>query len=88
MPSPSPVTIDLPTSLAREVEGVAIISPKRCSTITSLSTRQQDRLEAAGKFPRSIRLGEGRNARKGRLLSDVLDWNRARIAAALNGETA
>ena len=84
----SPSAIDLPTSLAREVEDVAIVSPKRCMAITSLSMRQQDRLEAMGKFPRSIRLGEGRNARKGRLLSEILDWNRARIAAALNGESA
>jgi len=57
-----------------------IVSPKKTKEITSLSERQQDRLEAEGRFPRSVRLGVGRNARKGRVLAEILEWNRARIA--------
>jgi len=57
-----------------------IIPPSVSTQLTSLSPRQQDRLEHQGRFPRSIKLGEGRNARKERVLEEVLAWNRARIA--------
>ncbi len=50
------------------------------SAITTLSPRQHDRLEADRRFPRSIKLGDGKNSRKVRILQEVLDWNRDRIA--------
>ena len=69
-----------PDSFALEIESVTLISPRRCQDITSLSMRELDRLEAAGKFPRSVKLGEGRNGRKARPLNEVLEWTRARMA--------
>ena len=63
-----------------EIAAVRLIAPKISQQITSLSVRQQDRLEAQGRFPRSVRLGSGPNGRKGRLLAEVLAWTRARIA--------
>ncbi len=65
------------TALAPEV---TFISPRASKELTSLSERQQDRLEAEGRFPRSVKLGTGRNGRKARVLAEVLEWNRARIA--------
>jgi predicted DNA-binding transcriptional regulator AlpA len=59
---------------------VAFADAKRTKEITTLSPRQQDRLENEGRFPRSIKLGSGRNGRKARVLQEVIDWNRARIA--------
>ena len=56
------------------------VPPSVSAQITSLSTRQQDRLEANGRFPRSVKLGNGRNGRKGRVLKEIIDWNQARIA--------
>ena len=56
------------------------VPPNVSAQITSLSPRQQDRLEAKGRFPKSVKLGQGRNGRKGRVLKEVVDWNRARIA--------
>jgi hypothetical protein len=59
---------------------VEIISVKRAAELTSLSPRQQDRLEAAGLFPASIPLGPaGTRCRKGRALHEVLRWNRERL---------
>jgi predicted DNA-binding transcriptional regulator AlpA len=71
----------LPDSFAPEVESVTLISPRRCSEISSLSMRELDRLEAKGKYPRSVKLGEGRNGRKARALAEVLEWNRTKMAA-------
>jgi len=71
-----PVSFDL----SPDVAAVTLISPKTSSRISSLSPRQEDRLEAQGKYPRSVRLGIGPNSRKARVLGEVLDWNRARIA--------
>ena len=68
------------TALPGSAEAVAFASPKQCQTITTLSPRQQDRLEQQKKFPRSIKLGEGRNSRKVRVLSEVLAWNADHIA--------
>jgi predicted DNA-binding transcriptional regulator AlpA len=59
---------------------LTFIGNKQQQAITNLSARHRDRLEAKGIFPKSVRLGEGRNGRKARILSEVLDWNRARIA--------
>jgi predicted DNA-binding transcriptional regulator AlpA len=59
---------------------VKFISPRRASDLTSLSMRQLDRLEDVGKFPLSIKLGEGRNGRKAYVEHEVLEWNCARLA--------
>jgi predicted DNA-binding transcriptional regulator AlpA len=63
------------------------VPPSVSEQITSLSVRQQDRLEADGRFPRSVKLGSGRNGRKGRVLKEIIDWNQARIAER-DGEAA
>ena len=39
--------------------GVAFVDARRTKEITTLSPRQQDRLEAAGRFPRAIKLKRG-----------------------------
>jgi predicted DNA-binding transcriptional regulator AlpA len=54
-----------------------LVAPKVSAQITSLSVRQQDRLEADGRFPRSVLLSSNRKAR---VLSEVLAWNAARVA--------
>ena len=63
-----------------DVWGFTLISPAVSEQITSLSARQQDRLEAEGKFPKSTKIGPGRNGRKARVLQEIIEWNRARIA--------
>ena len=63
------------------------IPPAVTAQLTSLSPRQQDRLEADGRFPKSIKLGHGRNGRKGRVLQEIVDWSRARLAER-DGEAA
>jgi predicted DNA-binding transcriptional regulator AlpA len=72
----------LTSALALAPTDTILISDKATQAITSLSPRQLARLEAEGRFPRSIRLGEGSNGRKARVLSEVLEWNRQRIANA------
>lgn len=67
--------------------GIRLLSPKQVRELTSLSERQQDRLEAFGKFPRSVKLGAGRNARKGRVETEIIAWMAARIAER-DGEAA
>ncbi len=57
-----------------------LVSPAFSQQITSLSPRQQDRLEAQGKFSKSTKIGQGRNGRKARVLREIIEWNRARIA--------
>ena len=59
---------------------VTIVPPAVSQQITSLSPRTQDRLEAENRFPRSVKLGSGRNGRKGRVLGEIIDWNRTRVA--------
>ena len=61
------------------------VAPSISMQITSLSPRSQDRREAEGTFPRAVKLGEGR--RKARVLQEIIDWNRARIAER-DGEAA
>ena len=56
-----------------------LVSPAVTEQITSLSTRQQDQLEAVGQFPKSIKIGPGRNGRKARVLGEIIGWNRDRI---------
>jgi predicted DNA-binding transcriptional regulator AlpA len=63
-----------------EAWAFTLIPPAISTQITSLSARQEDRLEAAGRFPKAVKLGRGRNGRKGRVLKEVVDWSRARIA--------
>jgi predicted DNA-binding transcriptional regulator AlpA len=75
-------------NLPPEAADFVLVAPKVSQQITSLSPRQQDRLEAQGRFPRSVKLGTGPNGRKGRLLAEILDWNRARIAERDGGAAA
>jgi predicted DNA-binding transcriptional regulator AlpA len=61
---------------------VKFISPRRAADMTSLSTRHLSRLAEAGRFPSPVRLGEGRNGRTAYVESEVLAWNKARLADA------
>jgi hypothetical protein len=74
-------TVDQPWLREPVPEIVEIISVKRTAELTSLSPRQQDRLEQAGLFPASIHLGPpGKRTRKGRALHEVVAWNRYRLS--------
>jgi len=53
----------------KEVKGFAIYSDSHLR-----------RLEEEGKFPKRVKLGEGRYARVGWVESEILDWMRAKIA--------
>jgi len=54
-----------------------IIGNSQQDILTNTSARHRDRLEAQGKFPASVKLGE---RRKGRVLGEVLQWNVDRAA--------
>lgn len=70
-----------PPSVAQATHAdVELISSRICHQITTLSPRQQDRLEAEGRFPRSVKLGSGRNGRKARVKQEVIAWVRDRVA--------
>jgi prophage regulatory protein len=54
-----------------------IIRSNRITEYVGLSRRQCDRLEAEGKFPRKVKLGENSG---GWLESDITAWIEARAA--------
>lgn len=53
------------------------ISPNETYQRTSVSPREQDRKPG---FPRAVKIGEGPNGRKVRLLSEVIAWQEAQLA--------
>jgi predicted DNA-binding transcriptional regulator AlpA len=61
-------------------EFIEFLSPQKTYEVTTLSPRQQDRLEAEGKFPKKIKLGVGKNGRTARAKHEIAAWNRARLA--------
>ena len=56
------------------------LSKKETKALTLYSDAQRDRLEAAGRFPRRVRLGEGRYARVGYVDTEVFEWMAARVS--------
>jgi prophage regulatory protein len=63
------------------VEKRRLLSPRQTKVEhTSLSERHMARLAGKGKFPRPVRLGEGKNARTAYVEDEVLAWNAERIA--------
>lgn len=57
-------------------ERVMLIDKKRLRVMVLYSPQHIQRLEDAGKFPKRVRLGQGR---VGWVESEVLDWLNARI---------
>jgi prophage regulatory protein len=63
-------------------EPVSYLSPKQVAEITSLSTRQIDRLVKAGKFPKPVPLTD---RRRGFIRQEVFAWTAQRFAEARAG---
>jgi predicted DNA-binding transcriptional regulator AlpA len=61
------------------MERVCFLSPRQVEAITSLSPRHQSRLAQEDRFPKPVRLGEGKNGRIGFVEAEVLAWNAARL---------
>lgn len=57
-----------------------LIGKKRLREITSLSIQHLARLEAAGKFPRRVKLTDALNGRVAWSLEEVEKWCQERIA--------
>ncbi|MEQ1933831.1 MAG: AlpA family phage regulatory protein [Fimbriimonadaceae bacterium] len=59
---------------------MALLSRKQVKALTLYGDAHRARLEAAGKFPRRVRLGQGRYARVGWVESEIMEWIQAKIA--------
>jgi len=58
---------------------VRYLSPRQVEGLTSLSASHLARMADAGRFPKPVRLGEGKNGRLGFVEAEVLAWNAARL---------
>jgi len=58
---------------------VCLVGKKELRQIVLYSPQHIARLEAAGRFPRRVRLGAGPRARVGWVKAEVQDWLRERI---------
>ena len=56
------------------------LSKRQVRELTTLSFTQIDQLEAAGKFPKRMRLGNYPNSRVVWLEEEILEWMRERVA--------
>ena len=56
------------------------LSKRQVRDLITLSFTQIDRLEAAGKFPKRLRLSEFANGRAVWLEEEILEWMRERVA--------
>jgi prophage regulatory protein len=61
------------------VDRVRFLSPRQVEALTSLSARHLARMADAGRFPKPVRLGEGKNGRLGFVEAEVLAWNAERL---------
>lgn len=61
------------------VDQVRFLSPRQVEALTSLSARHLARMADAGRFPKPVRLGEGKNGRLGFVEAEVLAWNDERL---------
>jgi prophage regulatory protein len=64
---------------------VRYLSPRQVQGLTSLSASHLVRMADAGRFPKPVRLGEGKNGRLGFVESEVLAWNAARLEERSTG---
>ena len=56
------------------------LSKKETKRLTLYSDAHRTRLEEAGRFPKRVRLGNGRYCRVGYIESEVLEWMEARVS--------
>ena len=56
------------------------LSKREVKTLTLYSDAHRARLEDAGKFPKRVRLGEGRYCRVGYVETEVQEWIQAQIS--------
>jgi predicted DNA-binding transcriptional regulator AlpA len=62
-------------ALPASPEQILVCDSEERRIVGNLSRRQRDRLEAAGRYPKSVPLGGiGKNPRKARVLSEILAW--------------
>jgi prophage regulatory protein len=65
---------------SQEQTQMRFLSKRQVRELTTLSFTQIDRLEAAGKFPKRMRLGNYPNSRVVWLEEEILEWMRERVA--------
>lgn len=56
------------------------LSKKEVKRLTLYSDAHRDRLEADGKFPKRVRLGEGRYSRVGYIDFEIDEWMKAQVS--------
>jgi len=56
------------------------LSKKEVKRLTLYSDAHRARLEADGRFPKRVRLGNGRYARVGYVESEIMEWCETKIA--------
>jgi prophage regulatory protein len=67
------------SSLAEDIV-MRFLSKTETRTLTLYSDAHRARLEAAGLFPKRVRLGTGRYCRVGYVESEVLEWMQVQIS--------
>jgi predicted DNA-binding transcriptional regulator AlpA len=60
--------------------GKRLISPSITEAVSDLSQREMRRRSEQGRFPKPVKLGEGKNGRIAYVESEVLEWVEAQIA--------
>lgn len=58
-----------------------LLSKEEVKRLTLYSHAHRARLEAAGSFPRRIRIGQGPRGRVGYLESEIMEWIAQRVQA-------
>ena len=58
-----------------------LLSKREVKALVIYSYAHIDRLEEEGKFPKRVRLGEGRYCRVGWVESEIYEWIEAKISA-------
>jgi predicted DNA-binding transcriptional regulator AlpA len=64
------------------MERIRYLTARQARELTSLSERQMGRLAERGQFPQPVKLFEASRPRWGYVESEILDWNRSRLAAS------
>jgi predicted DNA-binding transcriptional regulator AlpA len=57
-----------------------LIDPREVKRKTTLSEREQQRRAKDGRFPKPVKIGEGKNGRIAYVENEIDDWTVARIA--------
>ena len=63
-----------------EDAAMKFLSKKEVKVLTLYSDAHRTRLEAAGRFPKRVRLGMGRYARVAYIDIEVIEWMAARVS--------